>query len=177
MANAMPVTRRKEAVSRINKTLRLMRCFEECTEALAKNKPLPLPLCYERAEVYLKLDEQLVSSSIGGGASGLGGGGVGSGALHPTTSSTSAAISSTSQLDSNVYLFDAPIDDLAAYLNMLNNFEYLNSNHVIDKNVIDYLVTNSAIRVNSLGKWILVTKLKVCRDESYEKDYKKSSLF
>ena len=63
--------------------------------------------------------------------------------------------------DSNVYLFDAPIDDSESYYNALNNFEYLNSDHVIYKNLVEYLVSNSCTRVNSLGRWILITKIKV----------------
>lgn len=63
--------------------------------------------------------------------------------------------------DSNIYLFDSPIDDSDIYFNSLNNFEYLNSNHVLDKNNIEYLVSNSCTRINNLGRWILITKIKV----------------
>lgn len=150
--------KRREAVSRIDKTLRLMRCFEECTASLAQStasdkRPLPLAVCYQRAEVYLKLDEMIKSSSSAAAAGS---------AVTTTTASTAAAAATVSATsDSNVYLFDAPIDDVGVYFNTLNNYEYLNSSHVVDKHFVEYVVTNSAIRVNTLGKWILVTKLKV----------------
>jgi hypothetical protein len=63
--------------------------------------------------------------------------------------------------DSNIYLYETPIDDSETYFNMLNNYEFLNSDHVIDKNVVDYLVSNSCTRINELGRWILITKIKV----------------
>lgn len=67
---------------------------------------------------------------------------------------------SFSSADSNIYLFDVPVDSHDSYAQTLNNFEYLNSNRVLDKNVIDYLITNNCIRVNELGKWILITEIK-----------------
>lgn len=130
----------KEAVSKTDKTLRLMRCFEECTDSFSNNKPFPLAVCYQRSKLYLKLDDANSGNT-------------------PTSSTNST--NQTSSQESNVYLFDAPIDDLATFVAILNNFEYLNSNNVIDKHNIEYLVTNSAIRINSLGKWSLITKLKV----------------
>jgi hypothetical protein len=133
--------KRKEAIARTDKTLRLMRCFEECTESLSNNKPFPQPVCYQRSKIYYKLEQSSLSSA----------------SPAAVASSSSAA----SNQESNVYFFDAPIDDLDTFSNILNNFEYLNSDHVYDKHNIDYLVSNSSIRVNNLGKWILVTKLKV----------------
>lgn len=141
------VIKRKESAFRIDKTLSLVRCFEECTEALANNKPLPIFIFYQQEEVYLKVDGLRVKRANT------------TTVINPTTSSSSTA--SSGQQDSNLYFFEAPVDDTNVYLNTLNNFEYLNSNRVVDKNMIEYVVTNSAIRINTIGKWILVTKIKV----------------
>ncbi len=116
--------KRKEATNRTERTLRFMRCFEECIEALAKSKQLPLPICYQRSKIYYKLDNAI-------------------------------------NQEPNVYLFEYPVEDINVYFNYLNNFEYLNSNNVLDKNTIEYLVSNSCVRVNNIGKWILITKIKV----------------
>ena len=121
--------KRREVITRADKTLRFMRCFEECIDALSKTKKMPLSVCYQRAKIYFKCDD-------------------------------------TGTQDSNIYLFNYPIDDKATYFNILNNFEYLNSDQVLDKNVIEYLVSNSCTRINNLGRWILITKIKVLELQS-----------
>jgi hypothetical protein len=118
--------KRRETINKTDKTLRFMRCFEECVQSLTNNKQFPLAASYQRSKVYFKLED-----------------------------------SSPSTHDSNIYLFDTPINENEAYFNTLNNFEYLNSDHAIDKHIIEYIVTNGCIRINNLGKWVLVTKIKV----------------
>lgn len=115
--------KRRDVISKIDRTLRFIRGFEECIECMAQTKAVPLPLCYQRSKSYYKFEE-------------------------------------TTSQDSNIYLFNSPCADMNAYFNFLNNFEYLNSDHVLDKNIIEYLVSNNCTRINSLGKWILVTKIK-----------------
>ena len=130
-----------------------MRCFEECIQALATvsasdesecvtSKPFPLAVAYRRAKVYFKIEPNtnVLSSSS---------------AVNASNAATLAGI------DSNIYLFEKPLDDNLAYQNTLNNFEYLNSEHVLDKLSIEYMVYNSTVRINNLGKWILITKIKV----------------
>ena len=117
--------KRRETTAKIDKTLRLMRCFEESIEAFAQTKAVPLPLCYQRSKVYYRLD------------------------------------TADSNQDSNIYLFDKPCPDQDTYFSYLNNFEYLNSNHVLDRNIIEYIVSNNCTRINDIGRWILVTKIKV----------------
>lgn len=63
--------------------------------------------------------------------------------------------------DNNIYLFEKPCEDISTYYSYLNNFTYLNSEYVINFELIDYLVTNSCIRINTIGRWILVTKIKL----------------
>ena len=64
-------------------------------------------------------------------------------------------------IETNIYLFDSPIDSMAEYSAILNNFEYLNSDNVIDGTTVEYIASNSCVRINSIGKWILITKIKV----------------
>jgi hypothetical protein len=47
-------------------------------------------------------------------------------------------------------LFDKPLESALDYFSILNNFEYLNSDHVIDKNTIEYFVSNGCIRINEM---------------------------
>ncbi len=63
--------------------------------------------------------------------------------------------------DHNIYLFDKPCEDISTYYSFLNNFIYLNSDNVISPELIDYLVANSCTRINDIGRWILVTKIKL----------------
>jgi len=121
--------KRRDATSKIDKTQRFMRCFEDTIKSLNHNKPLPLPLCYQRAKTYFKIEP------------------------------------STANQDTNIYLFDSPCEDLKTYYNYINNFEYLNSNHVLDRNIVEYLVSNNCTRINNIGRWILLTKIKAV-DES-----------
>ena len=118
--------KRKDMICKTDKTLRFMRCFEECVESLTNSTPIPSPMCFQRSKVYLRLDEQ-------------------------------------GTFESNIYLFDTLVEDTETYFSILNNFEYFNSDHVIDKTVVEYLVTNSCTRINSLGRWILITKIKVLK--------------
>lgn len=120
--------KRRETSSKIDKTIRFMRCFEETINSLIKTEPIPLSLCYQRSKVYFKIE------------------------------------AAPANQDSNIYLFDSPCPDLDTYYNYLNNFEYLNSDHVLDRNVIEYLVSNNCTRINNIGRWILVTKIKIDDD-------------
>lgn len=135
------MNKRKNAINKTEKSLKIMRAFEECTECLASNKPFPKPIGYYRAKIYYKLDESCINLN------------------SPLNSSS--AINSQFNYESSIYLFDCPVDDQATYDAIINNFEYLNSDRVLDKHSIDYLVSNSVIRINTLGKWILITKIKV----------------
>ncbi len=120
--------KRRDAISKIDKMQRFMRCFEETIRSLTQHKSLPLPLCYQRAKTYFKIEPKNVNQ------------------------------------DTNIYLFDSPCEDLKTYYNYINNFEYLNSNHVIDRNVVEYVVSNSCTRINNFGRWILLTKIKIIDD-------------
>ncbi|CAF0837663.1 unnamed protein product [Brachionus calyciflorus] len=147
-----PMIKRKDAINKTDKTLRLIRAFEECIESLtSNNKPFPLAICYQRSKIYFKLDQQSTNTT--------------------TTTTTSGQSSSQNTYrnfyhDSNIYLFDAPLDEQQILNDTLNNFEYLNSQNVIDINNIDYLVSNNSIRINNLGKWILITKIKYLETKS-----------
>lgn len=132
---------RKNSTTKIEKTLKFMRTFEECTECLTSNKPFPRALGYYRTKIYYKLDQSCINSN--------------------SPMNSSSAIISQFNYESSVYLFDCPVDDQTTYDAIINNFEYLNSDRVIDKHSIDYLISNSVIRINSMGKWILITKIKI----------------
>lgn len=119
------MSKKREAVVKTDRTLRLIRCFEESVNAFVNGQNLPLALCYHRSKVYYKLDESFISS------------------------------------DPNVYLFDSPVSTSEDYQAILNNFEYLNSDHVIDRHVVEYLVSNGCTKINSFGRWILITRVKV----------------
>jgi hypothetical protein len=150
--------KRKDAISRTEKTLRLMRCLEEIIDSFSASKPFPKAACFQRSKVYYKLASSSPSSShllsVNSNS-------------NPQLSAATSALTlhhhhhQHHQQDSNIYLFDSPIDNNESYFNILNSFEYISSDHVIDKNVIDYFVTNSCIRINQLGKWVLITKIKV----------------
>jgi hypothetical protein len=133
--------KRKDAIIKTDKTLRLMRCFEECVYSLVDgSKRLPQPVAFQRSKVYLKLE---------------------AGSSNITANLVNVNLNATSTSESNIYLFDQPVEDSQAYIETLNNFEYLNSDSVHDRTSIEYLVSNSVIRVNSLGVWILIAKIKV----------------
>lgn len=144
--------KRKDAVNKTDKTLRLIRAFEECVECLASNKPFPKSVSYQRSKIYYKIDESCINAQ------------------------SSSSTSNTSNHDTNIYLFDTPIDDQETYSNTLNNFEYFNSDHVIDIHNIEYLVSNSSIRINNLGKWILITKIKIINNEQNDSKKFKSNV-
>ncbi len=135
--------KRKDAISKTDKTLRLMRCLEEIIDSFSAVKQMPKPLCFQRSKVYYKLliNQNNTSSNQ---------------SQLPTS-----LVAHHHNQESNIYLFDSPVDNTETYFSILNNFEYLNSDHVIDRNMIEYLVTNSCVRINNMGKWILVTKIKV----------------
>jgi hypothetical protein len=118
--------KRRDAISKTDKILRFMRCFEECIQSLTSNrqKSFPLAVSYQRSKIYFKIDD----------------------ANNASSSSTS------SSQDTNIYLFDIPLENAYDYFSILNNFEYLNSDHVIDKNTIEYFVSNGCIRVNDM--WV-----------------------
>ena len=132
--------KRKDAISRTDKTLRLMRCLEEIIESFSSVKPVPKPTCFQRSKVYYKL---LTNTNIN--------------STNQSQLPTSLVSHHHNQQESNIYLFDSPVDNSDTYFSTLNNFEYLNSDHVIDRNMIEYFVTNSCVRINNMGKWILVT--------------------
>ena len=116
--------KRRDVLSKIDRTQRFIRGFEECIQCMAQTRAVPLPLCYVRSKTYFKFEE-------------------------------------TANQDSNIYLFDSPCEDIEAYFSYLNNFEYLNSDHVLGKNMIEYIVSNNCTRINNLGKWMLITKIKI----------------
>jgi hypothetical protein len=124
--------RKKDAIKKIDKTLRFLKCFEECVEAFQTNAHLPREICYQRAKTYYKLN------------------------LNSTKSNMNNNLN-----DSNIYFFDSPLSDQESLSNMINNFEYLNSDHVVDRTNIDFLVSNGQMIINNLGKWILIIKIKV----------------
>ena len=150
--------KRKDAIARTDKTLRLMRCLENIIESFSHSKAFPIAACFQRSKVYYKL-VHLSASNVSKV--------VGTQLLVESSGSSGGVVSSTSSnsflhqhQDTNIYLFDSPIDSLESYFNILNNFEYLNSDHVLDRNMIEYFVTYSCVRINSLGKWMLITKIK-----------------
>jgi len=57
--------KRREALSKTDKILRFMRCFEECIQSLTSNrqKSFPLPVSYQRSKIYFKIDETVTVSS------------------------------------------------------------------------------------------------------------------
>jgi hypothetical protein len=137
--------KRKDAISRTDKTLRLMRCLEEIIDSFSSVKLAPKGICFQRSKVYYKLLSQNPNSS----------------STNQSQLPSSLVAHHHHSQESNVYLFDSPVENSDIYFSILNNFEYLNSDHVIDRNMIEYLVTNSCVRINNMGKWILVTKIKV----------------
>ena len=180
--------RRKEAIARTDTSLRLLRCFEHVVRSFMHTRPLPLALLYYRAKVYYKLADvastggspsflktttttttpksmatTLTQTSLPTATAAAAGVAstttIAAGPEHTTSSSTIASLS-MGHHESNIYLFDAPIDDPLVYSRTLNNFEYLNSDLVLDKHVVKYLVSNSCMRITPLGKWILITKIR-----------------
>jgi hypothetical protein len=137
--------KQKDAIVKTDKTLRFMRCFAECVKSLVgtvpASRPLPFPqsVAFHRSKTYLKLEP-----------TGM-----------PNANLVNVNLNATSTSESNIYLFEQPAEDAQAYLNTLDNFEYLNSERVLDRTSIEYLVSNSVVRVNSLGVWILIIKIKV----------------
>lgn len=146
---------KKNSVSnKTEKTLKFMRAFEECSECLASNKPFPKPLGYYRAKIYYKLDESCIASN--------------------SPMNSSSAFNNQFNYESSIYLFDCPLDDQTTYDAVINNFEYLNSDRVLDKHSIEYFVSNSVVRINNLGKWILITKIKLYDSDQIDSKKNKS---
>lgn len=58
--------KRREALSKTDKILRFMRCFEECIQSLTSNrqKSFPLPVSFHRSKIYFKIDDAAFSSSL-----------------------------------------------------------------------------------------------------------------
>lgn len=143
------MNKKKSVLTKTEKTLKFMRAFEECSECLASNKPFPKPLGYYRAKIYYKLDESCIASN--------------------SPMNSSSAFNNQFNYESSIYLFDCPLDDQTTYDAVINNFEYLNSDRVLDKNSIEYLVSNNVVRINNLGKWILITKTKLHNTDDSKK--------
>ena len=112
--------KRREAILKTDKILRFMRCFEECIQSLNSNNRQQ---SFPLAICFQRSKIYFKLEDLS---------------------------TSLSNHDTNIYLFDLPIDSTDGYFSILNNFEYLNSNHVIDKTTIEYLVSNGCIRINEM---------------------------
>jgi hypothetical protein len=134
-----------------NRIIYFMKAFDDAVKFLtntqreANHSHVILPLFYQRSKVYY---QAMINNSN-------------SNNKELSHSSKGSSCCSTSSIDTNLYLFQEPIESDHQYLAHLNNYDYLNSNHVIDKNSIQYLVSNNCSLVNNLGKWIQIIKIKV----------------
>jgi hypothetical protein len=133
------IKNRLEVIKKNQRTLALIRCFQECIEAFSNGTQFPLNMCYHRSKIYYRIEENSRANFA-----------------------SSNSINSF-QTESNVYLFDSPIDTIDEYNSTINNFEYLNSDHVIDRHGIAFFVSNGCSQLTNLGNWILVTKIKVIK--------------
>jgi hypothetical protein len=142
--------KKKDAIVKANKTLKYMRCFEECIDSFENGKKLPLALCYHRSKVYYKLDE------------------------HQRGTIESAVAAATAAANgSYIYLFDEPISNAREYFErtsnhlvqhgLASNIQSANTGLVysLEQNTISYVISNSNTVINELGRWIQVIKIRV----------------
>lgn len=141
----MMMPKRKDSALRTDRTLRYMRCFEDCVRALCNNSPIPVAVCYKRGKVYL---EPVKSNNFA------------TDSISPSKSNLISGKNVSRATDSSIYLFDAPVGDNQSYVEMINSFEFLSSNHVVERASVEYLVSNSDIKINQMGMWMMVTKIK-----------------